>query len=126
MKMREVVLRAIAGKITWNQAADVLGISDSAMQRLRQLYRRRGYDGFWDRACKRQNHNVPLATVEQVFLLYQQKYPHLSVRSFYPKLAKRHGIHLSYEWVSQALHEAGLVVTQESGRQPRVRIQRDT
>jgi hypothetical protein len=96
------------------------------MERLRQLYRRRGYDGFWDRTCKRQHHNVPLATVEQVFVLYQQKYSHLSVRSFYPKLEKQYGIHLSYEWVSQALHEAGLVVAQESGRQQRGRTQRET
>lgn len=110
MKMREVVLRAIARKITWDQAADVLGISYSAMGRLRQLYGRRGYDGFWVRAMgKPHQKNVPLATVEEVLLLYQEKYSYLSVRSFYQKLPRKHRIDLSYEWVEQALHEAGLI-----------------
>ncbi len=110
MKMREVVLRAIARKITWNQAADILGISYSSMESMRQLYKKRGYDGF----CVRANHrphqkNVPLATVEQVLRLYQEKYSQLSVRSFHEKLQAKHGISLSYEWIEQALHEAGLV-----------------
>lgn len=118
MKMREVVLRAIAKKITWDQAADVLGISYPAMGRLRQLYGRRGYDGFWVRTIgKPRQKNVPLATVEEILLLYQEKYPHLSVRSFYKKLQEKHGINLSYEWVERALHEAGLVA-ETRGRQP--------
>ena len=108
--MREVVLRAIAKKITWDQAADVLGISYPAMGRLRQLYGRRGYDGFWVRTIgKPRQKNVPLETVEEVLLLYQEKYSHLSVRSFYEKLPRKHRIHLSYKWVAQALYEAGLV-----------------
>jgi hypothetical protein len=79
MKMREVVLRAIARKITWDRAADVLGISYSAMERLRQLYGRRGYDGLWVRAIgKPRQKSVPLEAVEEVFLLYQEKYSHLS------------------------------------------------
>ncbi len=117
MKRREVILRAIARTITWNQAADVLGISYSAMERLRRLYARRGYDGLWVRAIRgpRQRH-VPLATVEQVLLLYKEKYSGLSVRGFHEKLQKEHGIHLSYAWISQAVHEAGLV-TDRPGRQ---------
>ena len=110
MKMREVVLRAIAKKITWDQAADVLGTSYSAMDRLRRLYKRRGYDGFWVRASRKPPlPHVPLATVEKVLLLYQEKYSHLDARSFHEKLSKKHGIHLSYHWVEQALREAGLV-----------------
>ncbi len=110
MKMREVVLRAIARKITWNQAADILGISYSSMESMRQLYKKRGYDGFWVRANHRpRQKNVPLATVEQVLLLYQEKYSRLSVRSFHEKLQAKHGISLSYEWIERALHEAGLV-----------------
>jgi transposase len=110
MKMREVVLRAVARKITWNQAADVLGISYSAMERLRQLYGRRGYDGFWVRATggPRQR-QVALETVEKVLLLYQRRYSHISLRSFHEKLKEKHGIDLSYEWVAQAVREAGLI-----------------
>jgi hypothetical protein len=103
VKMREVVLRAIAKKLTWNQAADILGISYSSMESMRRLYQKRGYDGFWVRANHRpRQKNVPLATVERVFLLYQEKYFHLSARSFHEKLRSEHRIFVSYEWMAQA------------------------
>jgi transposase len=110
MRMREIILRAIAKKITWDQAAEVLGISYSAMGRLRRLYERRGFDGFWVRA-RRQGRlpTVPLATIEKILLLYQDKYPHLDTHSFCQKLSRRHGIHLSQDLVGQVLSEAGLV-----------------
>ena len=110
MKMRERVLRAIAKKITWDQAADVLGISYLAMSRLRRLYERRGYDGLWVRARRQRRFPpVPLATVEKILLLYQRKYPHLDTRSFCQKLSKRHGLHLRQDLVDQVLCEAGLI-----------------
>lgn len=110
MKVREVVLRAIARKITWSQAADILGVSYSSMERMRRLYERRGYDGFWVRTNHRPHQkNVPLATVEHILLLYQEKYSRLSVRSFCKKLRDEHGVSLSDEWIAQALNEAGLL-----------------
>ena len=36
MKVREVILRALAKRITWWQAAEVLGISDRSMRRWRR------------------------------------------------------------------------------------------
>jgi hypothetical protein len=109
MKMREVVLRAIAKKITWDQAADILGMSHSAMWRLRGLYQRRGYDGFWVRATRKPGGlPVPLSDLEKVLLLYQQRYSHLDPRSFQKILSKKHSIHLDCDWLSQALREAGL------------------
>ncbi len=108
MKMREVVLRAIAKKITWDQAADILGMSHSAMWRLRGLYQRRGYDGFWVRATRKPGGlPIPLSDLEKVLLLYQQKYSHLDARSFQKILIKKHSIHLDSDCLSQALREAG-------------------
>jgi transposase len=109
MKMREVVLRAIAKKITWDQAADILGMSHSAMWRLRGLYQRRGYDGFWVRATRKPGGlPVPLSTLERVLLLYQQRYSHLDARAFQKILRREYSIHLDYACLSQALREAGL------------------
>ena len=110
MKMREVILRAIAKEITWDQAADILGMSHSAIWRLRALYERRGYDGFWVRARgKRPAPYVPLATVEKILLLYKGKYSHLDARSFQEVLSKKHSIHLAHAWLSQTLKESGLL-----------------
>jgi Homeodomain-like domain len=45
MKVQEVILRAMAKRITWWQAAEVIGISDRQMRRWRRRYEKCGYDG---------------------------------------------------------------------------------
>ena len=45
MKVQEVMLRAMAGKLPWGQAAEVLGISDRSLRRWRERYQEHGYDG---------------------------------------------------------------------------------
>src|SRR3954447_24047062 len=42
---KEVIVRAIEGRLTWIQAADVLGIS---ARQLRRRWERHGYDGLVD------------------------------------------------------------------------------
>src|ERR1700688_3893962 len=49
MKIQEVILRAMAKKITWRQAAEIIGMSDRQIWRLHWRYREHGYDGFLDR-----------------------------------------------------------------------------
>jgi hypothetical protein len=111
MKMREVILRAIARKITWDQAADVLAISPASMARLRRLYQRRGYDGHWVRASRKTfSTQVPFATVERVLLLYQHRYSGSDPRAFQKLLRSRHGIELRCPLLTQILQEAGLLL----------------
>ena len=49
MKVQEVILRAIGKRITWWQAAEILGISCRSMRRWRWRYEQYGYDGLYDR-----------------------------------------------------------------------------
>jgi transposase len=110
MKVQDVLLQAMAKKITWWQAAEILGISDRHMRRWRERYEAEGYNGLFDRRRgKPSRRRVPLATVEKVFALYREKYFDLNVQHFHEKLAAEHGIELSYTWVKQALQGAGLV-----------------
>src|SRR5438309_44110 len=110
MKVQEVILRAMAKKITWWQAAEIIGISDRHMRRWRERYEEFGYDGLFDRRCgKPSQRRVPVETVEKVLGLYREKYFDLNVRHFHEKLQAEHGIELSYTWVKQALQGAGLV-----------------
>jgi len=110
MKVQEVILRALARKITWWQAAEIIGISDRQMRRWRERYEQHGYDGLMDRRRGRaSSKRVPLAQVEQVLGLYRERYFDLNVRHFHEKLREEHGIGLSYTWVKQALQGAGLV-----------------
>jgi transposase len=110
MKVQEVILRAMAKKITWWQAAEIIGLSDRQMRRWRERYEARGYDGLIDRRRGRPSQKrVPMEQAEQVLALYREKYFDLNVRHFHEKLRERHGIELSYTWVKQALQGAGLV-----------------
>src|SRR5437667_2516154 len=110
MKVQEVILRALAKRITWWQAAEILGISDRSMRRWRERYQKHGYDGLLDRRVgKPSPKRVPVETVEKVLGLYQEKYFDLNVRHFHEKLREEHGTTLSYTWVKLALQGAGLV-----------------
>src|SRR5205085_4776901 len=110
MKVQDVMLQAMAKKITWWQAAEILGISDRHMRRWRERYVEEGYNGLLDRRRgKPWRRRVPVATVEKVFGLYREKYFDLNVQHFHEKLQTEHGIELSYTWVKQALQGAGLV-----------------
>src|SRR2546429_1374196 len=113
MKVQEVILRAVAKKITWRQGAEIIGISDRQMRRWRQRYEEFGYDGLFDRRRgKPSPKRVPLATVEQVLALYREQYFDFNVRHFHQKLGEEHAIELSYSWVKAALQGSGLVARQ--------------
>ena len=110
MKVQEVILRAMAKKITWWQAAEIFGLSDRSMRRWRERYEEFGYDGLFDRRQgKPSPKRVPVAVVEQVLGLYRDRYFDLNVRHFHEKLHAEHGVELSYTWVKLALQGAGLV-----------------
>jgi len=110
MKVQEVILRAMAKKITWWQAAEIIGISDRQMRRWRERYEEFGYDGLFDRRRGQPSpKRVSLAVVEQVLGLYRERYFDLNVQHFHEKLQAEHGIQLSYTWVKAALQGAGLV-----------------
>ena len=110
MKVQEVILRAMAKRITWWQAAEVIGISDRQMRRWRRRWEKFGYDGLLDRRRGRPSlRRVPLELAERVLVLYREKYIDVNVRHFHEKLREEQDIRLSYTWVKRALQGAGLV-----------------
>jgi transposase len=110
MKVQEVILRAMARKITWYEAAEILGFTDRHLRRIRERYEEFGYDGLFDRRRGQPSpKRVPLPTVEAVLSLYREKYFDLNVSHFHEKLKTEHQIDLSYTWVKAALQGAGLV-----------------
>jgi len=110
MKVQEVLLQAMAKKITWWQAAEILGVTDRTMRRWRERLETEGYSGLADRRKgKASGKRVPLTTVEEVLRLYKEVYYDLNIRHFHEKLREEHDIGLSYTWVQKALQGAGLV-----------------
>src|SRR6201998_1168248 len=110
MKVQDVMLQAMAKKITWWQAAEILGISDRHLRRWRERYEEFGFRGLFDRRRgKPSPKRVAGAVVERVLGLYREKYFDLNVRHFHEKLQEEHQVAISYSWVKGLLQGAGMV-----------------
>ena len=110
MKIQEVILKAMAGKLKWWEAAEIIGVTDRTMRRWRKQYEEHGYSGLWDyRKRTPSPKRVPVADLEQVLRLFREKYFDFNVQHFHEKLCEQHGLNYSYTWVKTALQEAGLV-----------------
>jgi transposase len=110
MKVQDVLLKAMAKKITWWAAAEILGVSDRTMRRWRERLQEHGYVGLGDRRKgKPSPKRIPVATMEELLRLYREEYFDLNMRHFHEKLRDEHAIELSYTWVQKALQGAGLV-----------------
>jgi transposase len=125
MKLQDVLLKAMAKKITWWEAAEIIGVTDRTMRRWRERLEEHGYSGLADRRKgKPSDKRVPLATAEQVLRLFQETYYDLNMRHFHEKLRQEHGIQLSYTWVQKALQGAGLVARRKRRGKHRRRRER--
>jgi transposase len=127
MKVQEAILRALSGRQSWLQVADVLGVSPRTVRRLRWRYERYGYDGLFDHRRRRPSPRaVPLGEVQRLLRLYREHYgprdghPGFNIRHFYQVACRDHRVRLSYRFVKQALQTAGLV----GKRRPRGRHRR--
>src|SRR5262249_16989810 len=110
MKIQEVIMRAMAKKIKWYEAAEILGISYRQMRRMKERWEEHGYDGLFDRRRGTPSpKRVPVATVQEVVRLYQEQYHDFNVKHFHEQLQSEHQIDLSYTWVKTALQTAGLI-----------------
>lgn len=125
MKLQDVLLKAMAKKITWWEAAEIIGVTDRTMRRWRERLETDGYSGLVDRRKARpSDKRVPLAKVEEVLRLYREEYFDLNMRHFHEKLTEKHDIKLSYTFVQKALQGAGLVARGRKRRKHRRRRER--
>lgn len=124
MKLQDVLLKAMAKRITWWEAAEIIGVTDRTMRRWRERLEEDGYSGLADRRKgKPSDKRVPLEVAGQVLKLYQETYRDFNIRHFHEKLKEVHGIELSYTWVQKALQGAGLVARR--GRRGKHRRRRE-
>src|SRR3954447_6388501 len=110
MKVQDVLLKAMAKKITWWAAAEIVGVSDRTMRRWRDRLKEHGYVGVADRRKgKPSPKRIPLATMEELLRPDREKYFDLNMRHFPEKLRDEHAIKVSYTSVQNALQGACLV-----------------
>jgi Helix-turn-helix domain len=125
MKREEVILRAYAKKISWIDAAGILGMSPRHLLRVREKYQEWGFDGLQDaRVGKESPRRVPVAVVEEVIRLYRDEYFDFNVRHFHEKLVEKHLMTVSYTWVKALLQGSGLVAKDRPRKKHRRRRER--
>ena len=115
MRVQEVMLQAMAKKISWWQAAEILGVTDRTMRRWKARQERFGFRALFDARRGRANwRKAPAAEVEKVLKLYRTQYYDFNVRHFHEKLQEDHGVCWSYTWLKNVLQAAGLVAKSRS------------
>ena len=109
MRIQEVIGRALAGTLTWLQAADILGLEPRSVRRWRARYEAGGYLALYDRRHGPSRRKAPAPEVQRLLRLHRERYRGWTVRHFYSFAGREHGVTLSYSFVKLALQEAGLV-----------------
>ena len=118
MKFEEVYTRRTAGKLTQEQAAEILGVSVRTVRRWEDRYEADGAEGLYDRRLgKLANNRVPTDTAMEMLTLFDSKYWDYSPKHFHEKLVTRHGFTRSYNWERLTLQSHGRVQSA-----PRTRI----
>jgi len=112
MRAGDVILHAMAGKISWVQVEEVLGVSARTVRRMRARFAKHGIWGLHD-----QRRRVPSlkradgVKVQEVLVLwrrYQGDHNDFSVRHLYGILKRDHGVTFSYSFVKNLVQSAGL------------------
>src|SRR5512134_73190 len=110
MTRQEVIMKAVEGRITWIQAAEILHLTSRHLRRLRERFEQLGSQGLMDgrASCPRQK-KIPERILREICRLKRQVYPDFSVRHFHEQITSKHGVSLSYSWTKNVLQAAGIV-----------------
>src|SRR5271167_551794 len=110
MTRREVILKAIAGQISWIAAAQIAGISARQMRRIRYRIEQFGMSAVMDQRGRRpRRQRISTGTIAMLVRLKRDIYPDFSVRHFYEQVTAKHQLKVSYNWMRLMLQEAGVV-----------------
>jgi transposase len=109
MRFEDVVGRLYEGRLSCEEAADLLGMSVSSFYRWRQRFEAKGIEGLADgRLGKASGRRAGVDEVARLLDLFETRYFDFNVKHFHEKLAD-HGIKRSYTWTKTTLQVAGKV-----------------
>ncbi len=107
---REIIVKAVAGQLTWIQASQILGVTPRHMRRMREKYEQYGVDALVDgRGGRTRRRRVSVETIAEVCRLKRDVYPDFSMKHFHEKATEVHGLALSYTLMRNVLQDAGIV-----------------
>ena len=92
MTIQEVILKAMAKRLSWIEASEILGYSERHMRRVKARYEREGFHGLYDGRCgKLSPRRISSEVVEEILRLYSTVYFDFNVLHFHEKLMEKHG-----------------------------------
>ena len=110
MKVQEVMMQAMSGKLTWLQAEEILGWRPRTLRRWRLRYQRVGYDGLWDRRRRQPSpRRAPVAEVARIVRLYRERYTGFNATHFHEIAQREHQVTYAYTFVKRLLQAAQLL-----------------
>lgn len=109
MKIQEVFQRAEHDSITWNEAAEILGVDPRTVRRWKHVVEEDGFQGLLDKRTRKPSFKrAPHVARKRVLNLYRGLYHEWNVKHFHEQLQK-YQIPYSYTWTKNLLQGAGLI-----------------
>lgn len=125
MRFEEIYGNYQKGRLSCEEASEILGISVRTFYRKRQRYESEEFDGHFDFRLGRQSpHRAADKEVEFITKLYAEKYRGFSVRHFHEFAVREHGVKRSYNWTKNKLEDARLIKRSKRGGDHRLRRER--
>ena len=110
MRFKDTHQDWLKGRLTQEEAARLLGVSDRTFRRYMTRYEEDGVDGLLDKRLSNASHRrAPLDEVLDLEKLYGSRYQGWNVKHFYRFYQMMHTGSRSYTWVKNTLQQAGLV-----------------
>lgn len=99
-----------SGRLTQEQAAQLLGLCDRSFRRYINRYEEAGLEGLMDKRISEVSaRKAPVDEVLRLEALYRERYDGWTVKHFFERYQDEHRGSRSYSWVKSRLQEADLV-----------------
>lgn len=125
MKFEEVYEWQTEGRLSLQEAVQMLNMSERNLRRYIQRYQDEGIDGLNDKRLGKAAHNAaPVDEVMALCELYQHHYRGYNARHFFDKYRLQHHGSRSYNWVRRSLQCQGVILVGRKKGQHRRRRER--
>jgi DNA invertase Pin-like site-specific DNA recombinase len=125
LKRITVLEKLIEKEITVNQGAEVLGLSQRQVYRIKKRYKHSGAEGLIHRSRgKPSNRGFPKELKKEVLTLYRKHYWDFGPTLFSEKLSELHKINIDHETLRRWLRESGEITSIRKSRGHRKKRQR--
>ena len=122
LRFEEISGRFYKGKLTTEEAAELLGVSVRTFLRKRCRGEEEDFDGVYDRRLGRvSGRRASDRVTQEMCQLYRERYRGFSVKHFHEFACREHGLTYGYTWMKTRLECAGLVRKSKRGGDHRLR-----